>query len=122
MKKSITQLAMMVAFLLMGSGAYAQCTGSVYIKNASNDDWIVSYYNQDLLVPAQTDANLGYLNMSSSIGRGVLLDSNPNDCNHKFQTNPDTWNPLCALGTGTVYYEATLDLNGCYNNGVIYIY
>ena len=122
MKKSITQLTMMVAFLLMGSGVYAQCTGSVYIKNASNDDWIVSYYNQDLLVPAQTDANLGYLNMSPNIGRGVLLANNPNDCNHKFQTNPDTWNPPCTFGTGTVYYEAVQDINGCYNNGVIYIF
>ncbi len=122
MKKTITQLAVVITFLMLGSVSYAQCTGSVYIKNASNDDWIVSYYNQDLLVPAQTDANLGYINMSPTIGRGVLLNSNPNDCNHKFQTNPDTWNPTCTLGTGTVYYEATLDLNGCYNDGQIYIY
>ncbi len=75
-----------------------------------------------MVVPAQSDANLGYFNENPNIGRGVLLTANVNDCNHKFQTNPDFWNPLCALGTNTVFYQATLDPNGCYNNGMIYIF
>ncbi|MCJ8290589.1 MAG: hypothetical protein HRT58_13055 [Crocinitomicaceae bacterium] len=120
MKRKITQLLMTSAFLLIGSGAYAQCTGSVYIKNKSNDDWTVSYYNNDLVVPAQSDATLGYINANPNIGRGVLQTANTS-CNHKFQTNPDIWNAPCTFGTSLVYYQATLDLNGCYNSGVIYI-
>ena len=122
MKKSITQLTMLFAFLVMGSMAYAQCTGSVYIKNTSNDDWTVSYYNNDLVVPAQSAATLGYINANPNIGRGVLQSANLNGCNHKFQTNPDFWNVPCTPGTNFVYYEATLEPNGCYNNGMIYIF
>lgn len=122
MKRTITQLTALCAFLLLGTITYAQCTSTVYIKNASNDDWTISYYNNDITVPAQTDATLGFFNADPTIGRGALLTSNPNGCSHKFQTNPDTWNPSCALGTQTVYYEATLDLNGCYNDGFVYIF
>ena len=72
MKKSITQLTLLFAFLVMGTITYAQCTGSVYIRNASGEDWTVSYYNNDLVVPAGTDATLGFVNANPTIGRGVL--------------------------------------------------
>ena len=129
MKKSITKLLVLCAFLLGGTGLYAQiiggsgCTGTVGIKNNSSEDWTVSYYNYDLVVPAGTSATLGFTNANPTIGRGVLLTASPNTCNHKFQTNPETWNAPCAAGTNGVYYEAILSPStGCYNSGKIYIY
>jgi hypothetical protein len=123
MKKTITQLTLLCAFLVMGTITYAQCTGSVYIRNNSGEDWTVSYYNNDLVVPAGTDATLGFINANPTIGRGVLRTANPNDCNHKFQTNPDFWLATCAPSTTGVYYEAVLTPStGCYNSGRIYIF
>ena len=125
MKKISTHFAAMILFVLIGFTASAQCTGTVEIKNASGDDWTVSYYNNDIFVPAQSSVTLGFFNANPSIGRGVILGpitSNTFACAHKFQNNPDIWNAPCAPNTFQVTYTGVLDpATGCYNSGQIYI-
>jgi hypothetical protein len=128
MKKTITQLTMMVAFVLMGSMASAQlCSGSVTIKNGSQDTWTVSYYGvQSPPIAPNTQFNLGFNNADGTQGRGVILGPSVTTvtsfCGHKFQFNPEIWNAPCAPGTASVTYSGTQDpATGCYTSALIYI-
>lgn len=124
MKKVITHLMLVSTFVLLGTAVFGQCTGTVDIKNGSTDDWTISYYNNNIFVPANSSVTLGFFNANPSIGRGVILGANTSTsaCAHKFQNNPDVWNPPCAAGTTQVTYTGVLDpATGCYNSGLIYI-
>lgn len=125
MKKTITQLMLVSTFVLLGSTLFAQCNGTVDIKNVSQDDWTISYYNNNIFVPASSSTTLGFINADPQIGRGVILGpvtSTTAACSHKFQNNPDIWNPPCTTGTTQVTYTGALDIGtGCFNSGLIYI-
>ena len=124
MKKAITHFMILSTFVLLGTTVFGQCTGSVDIKNSSGDNWTVSYYNNNILVPAGTSVTLGFVNANPTIGRGVILGSPSTTvgCAHKFQNNPDIWNPTCAPATTQVTYTGVLDpATGCYNAGLILI-
>lgn len=127
MRKTILHIACAVSFVLFSTGVDAQvvgpggCSGTVNIVNNSGDDWVISYYNNDITVDAGDSQVLGFMNVDITTGRGVLWDGNVNDCNHKFQTNPDFWFAFCAPNTSTVSYFANETSPGCFSSGVIII-
>lgn len=128
MKKSILYIACALTCILFSTGVDAQvvgpgpgCSGTVNIVNNSGDDWVISYYNNDLTVDAGNTDVLGFTNVDITTGRGVLWDGNVNDCNHKFQANPDFWLAACAPNTSTVSYFANETSPGCFSSGVIII-
>ena len=129
MKNKILQIVCALSCVFFSANVDAQvigpgpgaCNGTVNIINNSGDDWTISYYNTDIVVPANDQDVLGFTNADITTGRGVLWNGNLNDCNHKFQTNPDFWFAFCAPNTSTVSYFANETSPGCFSSGVIII-
>jgi hypothetical protein len=134
MKTTLLHIVGVLSFALFSTGVDAQiigpgpggaCSGTVDIQNGSGDGWTVSYYNNNIFVPAGTQVTLGFVNADPTIGRGVILGPLPatlNACAYKFQNNPDLWNPPCAPNTFQVTYNAVQNpANGCFTSGLIRI-
>jgi hypothetical protein len=119
MKKSITQFTAMMLFLIIGSSANAQCTGTVNINNKSGDVWTINYYGSNITVQPQSTVTLGFLNASPSLSRGAMLGSQSSStsaCTHNFQDNLEVWSVPCAPNTSEIIYKGVLDsATGCYN-------
>ena len=123
MKKSITQFTAMMLFLIIGSSANAQCTGTVNINNKSGDVWTINYYGSSIAVQPQSNVTLGFTDASPSLARGVMLGgqtSTPSACGYKFQGGNDVWNAPCAPNPTQVSYSGVLDSGtGCYTVGFV---